>query len=98
MKRKRTRSAISKTLAVVVACVCLSAFAACERELRLKVANDANPPTFKLSGNGGLIYLFVYEVTPGKRLSGDDRVMWKIKPTKDDVIDDLPESVFLTVE
>ena len=87
MKRKRTRRLIS----LVVAWVCLSAFSACERPTRLKLANNANPPTFELSGSGDLIFLVLFE---DRTPSVDGPVMWKIQPAPGRVVDNLPEITY----
>jgi hypothetical protein len=74
--------------------ICAIVFAACERAMTLKVSNDTNPPTFSLSGSGKLIFLVLFEVTPGKQSSVDDPVMWKIRPLREDVVDEIPEITY----
>lgn len=51
--------------------------------------NDANPPTFQLSGSGRLIFFTVYEPVRG-RPSIDDPKMWEIRPTDENLISKLP--------
>ncbi len=92
MKRKRTGRSMWKTLIFVAVCVVL--FVACERPMTLNLSNDANPPTLKLSGSGGLIFLVLFEVVPGKSSSADDPVMWKIRPLREEVVDGIPDITY----
>jgi hypothetical protein len=70
---------------------------ACERDMTLKM-NDANPPTFKLSGSGRLIFFAVSEVEPGRISKIDDPTMWEIRPTDENLYQSfqiLPTALFL---
>ena len=70
---------------------------ACERAMTIVLTKDSNPPSFKLSGSGQLVFLAVSEVIPGKTPSIDDPVMWKIKPVNDRLISQLPEVTYGSV-
>ena len=64
----------------------------CERDMTLTM-NEANPPTFKLSGSGRLIFFAVSEPVPG-RPSIDDPLMWEIRPAEENLISRLPEITY----
>ena len=68
--------------------------AACERPMTIAVTKDTNPPSFKLSGSGGLVFLVVSEVLPNKTPSLDDPLLWKIRPTEENLISELPEITY----
>jgi hypothetical protein len=63
--------------------------AGCERSMTVTL-EGANPPTFKLSGSGRLIFFAVSEVAPGKPSKPDDPTMWEIRPTDENLISKLP--------
>lgn len=65
----------------------------CERDMTLKM-DDANPPTFKLTGSGRLIFFAVSEVEPGRISKIDDPTMWEIRPTDENLISKLPDITY----
>jgi len=70
---------------------------ACERPMTIAVTKDSNPPSFRLSGSGRLVFLAVSEVLPNKTPSLDDPVLWKIKPTEENLISSLPKITYSVV-
>ena len=64
-----------KTVLVAASLVLLAGLVACERDIRISVTNESNPPSFKLSGSGRLIFFSVSEVSSGKPSSIDDPSM-----------------------
>lgn len=61
----------------------------CERDMTLTM-DAANPPTFKLSGSGRLIFFAVTEVRQGRHSKINDPAMWEIRPTDENLISKLP--------
>lgn len=77
--------------------------AACERNTVVSFADDGNPPTFNLDGNGTLNFFWVSEVDAPqpipedvRLMNGKDRMIWEIWPTNvpSTSIYDLPEIVY----
>jgi hypothetical protein len=67
---------------------------ACEKDTKIEV-NDKNPPTFHLSGNGQLGRIEIIDLTPGEiPLYGPERTLWKIVPTHDRRIGQLPDITY----
>ena len=93
MNHKPDRGSISK-IVVVAAFAYLCAAVACERDMRIALTNDSNPPSFKLSGSGRLFFFSVSEVSPGKPSSINDAAMWEVRPTAEDRISKLTEITY----
>jgi hypothetical protein len=77
--------------------------AACERNTIISFADDKNPPTFSLNGNGTLNFFWVSEVDAPppipedvRLMNGKDRMIWEIWPTNvpSTSIYDLPKIVY----
>jgi hypothetical protein len=81
----QTTSNVKRLIVGLIIAVTLTG---CERDMTLTM-DGANPPTFKLSGSGRLIFFTVYEPVQG-RPSIDDPVMWEIRPTDENLISKLP--------
>jgi hypothetical protein len=62
--------------------------------MTIAVTKDSNPPSFRLSGSGRLVFLTIFEVLPNKTGSLDDPVFWKIQPAKERLISRLPEITY----
>ena len=67
---------------------------ACERDMTILVRNDSNPPIFKLSGSGRLIFFKVSEAQRGQPSPTDHPAMWEIRPTEENLISQLPEITY----
>ena len=93
MNPKCDRRSVLK-IVVVAAFAYLGGLVACERDMRIAVTNDSNPPSFKLSGSGRLFFFSVSEVSPGKSSSINDAAMWEIRPMAEDRISKLPEITY----
>jgi hypothetical protein len=81
-----------RLIAALIVAVTLTA---CERDMSVSM-DGANPPTFKLSGSGRLIFFVVFEPAKGKP-SMDDPKMWEIRPTTENLISRLPPITYGTV-
>lgn len=55
---------------------------------------DSNPPVFKLSGSGRLIFFKVSEAERGQPSPIDHPAMWEIRPTEENLISKLPEITY----
>ncbi len=71
---------------ILILFVFLAVFAACEIDMTVAV-DTKNPPTFKLSGSGDLVFFMVKEVAPenqklypAQRDSKRDNLLWQIWP------------------
>jgi hypothetical protein len=84
--RRQTTSGVK---ALVMGLMILVMLSGCERSMTLAI-NAANPPTFKLSGSGRLIFFAVSEVPEGRPSTIDDPKMWEIRPTDENLISELP--------
>lgn len=93
MNHKPNRGSIW-TIVIVAAFAYLCGLVACERDMRIAVTNDSNPPSFKLSGSGRLFFFSVSEVSPEKPSSINDPALWEIRPTAEDRISKLPEITY----
>ena len=60
-----------------------------ERDLSVEM-EGSNPPTFRLSGSGRLIFFKVSEPPQGRHSKIDDPAMWEIRPTDENLISELP--------
>lgn len=85
---------ICRTVFVTIGVVFFSGLVACERDMTISVRNEANPPSFKLSGSGRLLFFTVFEVQRDRRPSIDDAKLWEIRPTNQDLISTLPEITY----
>jgi hypothetical protein len=74
---------------LIASLIVLITFTSCERDMTLTL-DAANPPTFKLSGSGRLIFFKVSEPVQGRLSKIDDPAMWEIRPTDDNQISKLP--------
>lgn len=83
-----------KTVLVAASLVLLAGLVACERDMTISVTNESNPPSFKLSGSGRLIFFSVFEVPRDRPPSIDDPKMWEIRPTDENLISKLPEITY----
>jgi hypothetical protein len=54
-------------------------FIGCEINTRVTVDGN-NPPTFKLSGTGGIYFLRVVELSSQEQSVSDGTILWEIKP------------------
>lgn len=63
----------------LVALLFSSFLIACERDLSIQVDNQ-NPPTFRLTGSGRLVFFVVFEVHPDRPSVPEDPALWEIKP------------------
>ena len=97
MKSKPDVRWSDRKVLVALALLCNLGLGACERPMTIAVTKDTNPPSFKLSGSGRLVFLTVSEVIPGKTPSVDDPVMWKIEPAEERLISHLPEVTYGSV-
>src|SRR6185436_8006830 len=61
----------------------------CEQDMTITIS-QANPPSFKLSGSGSLIFFSVFEPVQGRRPTIDDPKMWEIRPISENRIPKLP--------
>jgi hypothetical protein len=73
----------------IVSFVMLVTLTGCERDMTLTM-DGANPPTFKLSGSGRLIFFAVSEVPQGRPSKIDDPKVWEIRPIDENLISKLP--------
>ncbi|HXQ33356.1 MAG TPA: hypothetical protein VN843_04985 [Anaerolineales bacterium] len=74
---------------VAASFVFVASLAACERDMTVSVINQSNPPSFKLSGSGRLIFFSVFEVPRDRPSSIDDPKMWEIRPVDENLISKL---------
>ncbi|HEY3040532.1 MAG TPA: hypothetical protein VGJ66_17475 [Pyrinomonadaceae bacterium] len=72
----------------LISVLMIVSLAGCERDMMLTM-DGANPPTFKLSGSGRLIFFTVFEPVPGKPSINDPK-MWEIRPINENLISKLP--------
>lgn len=84
-----------KSLVQFFLMIVLAIASGCEVDTRVAIADDHNPPQFKLSGNGTLITLFVYGPEPSltgfKKSVGEIKPVWKFVADLPGVnIQDLP--------
>ena len=94
MARKPDCTTNRQTCLIIVGLAFVFLLAACERHMTLTVTKDSNPPSFKFSGSGELIFLVLFERTADKPSSVDDPVMWKIRPAEDTRVYKLPEITY----
>ena len=85
----------SKLLGRLVLAMFLVSALGCEIDTRVSISDAHNPPTFKLSGNGILMTLFVYgpEASVNGFHKGIDEIkpIWKFNaPSSSQMIADLP--------
>lgn len=89
-----------------VALLLLTLLASCERNTRVSIHENRNPPTFSLSGNGHLNFFWVSEVDApqpipehAQTINGRDRILWQIWPTdiQSTAIPDLPRITYANV-
>ena len=80
--------------------------ASCERNTRVAIHDNKNPPTFSLSGNGHLNFFWVSEVNAPQPIPKDaqavnssDRILWEIWPAEIEstAIPDLPHITYAKV-
>jgi len=71
----------------------VSGMSSCERDLRIEI-DEANPPTFKLTGSGQLVFLHIMEVPLGGRPSFGDKKLWEIRPNTSERIWKLPKITY----
>lgn len=83
-----SRKTSSSVNILMVTFLMLVTYTGCERDMTVTM-DAANPPTFKLSGSGRLIFFTVFEPVQG-RPSIDDPKMWEIRPTNENLISKLP--------
>lgn len=81
---RQGQAALFLLLLVMLGC----SHAACERNTVVSFADDKNPPTFDLDGNGTLNFFWVSEVNAPQPIpenararTGRDRLIWEIWPT-----------------
>ncbi len=74
--------------------VFVAGLVACERDMTIAVVNQTNPPAFKLSGSGRLIFFSVSEVPRDRPQSIDDPKMWEIRPVDENLISKLPDITY----
>ena len=87
-------SAGSKTIVVAVIFLFIGGFIACEKAMTIAVTRDSNPPSFKLSGSGRLLFFSVSEVPDADTPSSEGSAIWQIRPTDEDLISKLPEITY----
>ena len=79
-----------KKLPFILATIILSiAVAGCEIDTTVSV-DGRNPPSFRVSGNGGIIFLRVADITDCNKSLQDCPVVWEIGPLGESAIVDLP--------
>ena len=94
MRTNRDDSFIRRTVFVALTLIASASFLACERDMTIVLTKESNPPSFKLSGSGRLIFFSVSEVARGKPSSIDDPAIWEIRPTDENLISKLPEITY----
>jgi len=82
------RKTTSSVIGLIMSLMILVTLTGCERSMTVTM-DGANPPTFKLSGSGRLIFFTVFEPVQG-RPSIDDPKMWEIRPIDNNLISELP--------
>jgi|SRR5215204_1071611 len=93
VKMRNIRNVLLRTALPVVLGTLTFILIACERSIKSQLSKS-NPPTFRLSGSGQLVFFSVFEVQQGRSPSVDDPKLWEIQPTEDKTISDLPEVTF----
>lgn len=83
-----------KTVLVAATFVFFASLVACEKDMTISVTNKSNPPSFKLSGSGRLVFFSVHEVPSNRPPSIDDPKMWEIRPTDENLISKVPEITY----
>jgi hypothetical protein len=74
--------------------LCSLAWSGCEIDTKVKTDGN-NPPTFTISGSGGINFLRVYESWESRKGDDSDPVLWHIVPNRGAVsISDLPHIVY----
>lgn len=74
---------------LIISLMMLVTLTSCERDMTLTL-DGANPPTFKLSGSGRLIFFAVSEVPQERPSKIDDPKLWEIRPINENLISKLP--------
>ena len=94
MKYKCAWRLLGRSALVAASVVCVASLVACERDMTITVVNQSNPPSFKLSGSGRLIFFCVFEVPRDRPSSIDDPKMWEIRPVDENLISELPNITY----
>ena len=94
MNRKRAWRVVRRSALVAASVVFLASLVACERDMAIAVVNPSNPPSFKLSGNGRLVFFSVFEVPRDRPPSIDDPKIWEIRPVDENLISKLPNITY----
>lgn len=94
MTLNRDASFVRRTVFLALTLIASATFLACERDMTISLTKESNPPSFKLSGSGRLIFFSVSDVARGKPSSIDDPAMWEIRPVDEDLISKLPEITY----
>jgi hypothetical protein len=79
----------SKWAGMALSLLILATLTGCERDMTVTL-ESANPPKFKLSGSGRLVFFAVIEVPQGKHSKISDLALWEIRPTDENLISELP--------
>ena len=94
MNGKCTWRFLGRRALVAASVVFVASLVACERDMTIAVVNQSNPPSFKLSGSGRLVFFSVFEVPRDRPLSIDDPTMWEIRPVDENLISKLPNITY----
>lgn len=78
----------------MVAASIVASLLACETDMTIAVVNQSNPPSFKLSGSGRLVFFSVFKVPRDRPSSIDDPKMWEIRPVDENLISKLPNITY----
>ena len=65
----------------------------CEQDLRIEI-DGRNPPTFKLTGSGKLVFLQISEVPPDRKTASGNLKLWEIRPDISERISNLPKITY----
>lgn len=85
-----------KLVGLIVSLLALALACGCESNMRISI-DGKNPPTFMLSGSGNLVYLYLAEIHDNRPPSLEDPEIWRIRPTGNDKISQLPSITYGTV-
>lgn len=80
MSNRRSSDSLSSIFGIaLLLIVTLCCGDACERDTTISV-EGGNPPTFRLSGNGNLVFLAVSDESPNQVERRSGEIVWKIIP------------------
>lgn len=94
MNCKRAWRFLGRRALVAASIIFIASLVACERDMTIAVVNQSNPPSFKLSGSGRLIFFSVFEVPRDRPTTIDDPKIWEIRPVDENRISNLPNIAY----